>query len=147
MTTETSIAEATDTRTLLGEGAGSTEATPPLNRLDDGFEQYAADYLTAHPEISHAIPPWAEDIVFSTIEDEIEGTLFSFSTDIGDVELYGVGRVTPQGVVVIDSDGMPNIYLPTEIDCDKIPSVTERLLSLSKNCIAAALLLRAGGRS
>ena len=46
MTGNTSIAEATDTRILLGEGAGTTQATPPPKRLQcPNWDEYAAAYL------------------------------------------------------------------------------------------------------
>ena len=147
MTVENSISEASDTRTLLEVGAGSTEATPPPARPEESWEEYAARYMAEHPEISAAVPSWADEVTFSEIDNELEGTIFSFSTSIGCVELYGIGRVAANGVVELHDGGSPNVYLPSEVDHEKVPNVADWLLSMSKDCIAAALLLRAEGCS
>lgn len=143
MTTETSIVEASDNRTLLGVGVESTEATPPPTRLEDGWEEYAAAFLAAHPEISAAVPAWVEEIDFSDIASEDEGTIFSFSSSIGNVELYGVGKLLRNGVVHLEDDGAPNVYLPGETECRKVGDVSQWMLDLARDLISAASLLRA----
>lgn len=143
MTGKTTLVEPSDTRTsLLVAGVGKTEAAPPPTRLEEGFEERAAAYLEAHPEISAAVPSWAEEIDFSTIEEECDGTIFSFSKSIGQVELYGVGKVLPDGRVHLVDGGAPNIYLPGETECQKVGDVSQWMLDVAQNLIAAATLLR-----
>lgn len=147
MTGKTSIAEATDTRILLGEGVGTTQATPPPKRLQcPNWDEYAAAYLQAHPEISAAVPSWTEEIDFSEIEDEAEGTIFSFSVNVGAVELYGGGKLLTNGQVHIDNAGTPNVYLPGENEFTDRAAAAQWMLDVAQNLIAAAGLLRAEPR-
>ncbi|CAN7221699.1 hypothetical protein LJR044_003171 [Microbacterium foliorum] len=142
MTTHTSIAEATDNRTLLDVGVGSTAATPPPTSRDEGWEEHAAAFLASHPEISAAVPRWAEEVGFSEIDSEVEGTIFSFSHSIGNVELYGVGQLH-NGLLQIFEGGRPSVYLPSEIDSQKVSDVAQTMLDLARDLISAAGLLRA----
>lgn len=148
MTGFTSVTQATDVRTpLLGEGVESIAATPPLtappsSRLDAGWEEFAAAYLQEHPEISAMVPSWTDEIDFSTIEDEVEGTIFSFSKSIGEVELYGSGIILPDGRVHVPDGGTPSVYLPAEIASEKVADIAQELLDLARDLISAASLLR-----
>lgn len=143
MTGNTTVVQAIDTRTLLNEGAGSTQATPPRTRLEDGFEEYAAAFLRAHPEISAAVPSWVEEIDFSTIECDVEDTIFSFSAEVGVVELYGCGKLLPTGEVHIDDAGAPNVYIPAENEFNTADDAVRWMLDVAQNLITAAGLLRA----
>lgn len=151
MTGTNSIAEASDTRTLLGAGVESTAATPspttppPRNRLDDGWEEFAAAYLQKHPEISVAVPTWTEEIDFSAINDEVEGTIFSFSRTIRDVEIYGVGYVRASGAIELAEAGTVSIYLRNELR-GEIRDVGKWALEVAEDLISAASLLRAEPR-
>lgn len=143
MTGKTMIADSPAERTLLGDGVGSNQATPPRARLDEGFEEYAAAFLQAHPEISAAVPSWTEEIDFSTIECEVEDTIFSFSAEVGVVELYGCGKLLQTGEVRIDDAGAPNVYLPAENDFNTASDAVRWMLDVAKDLITAAGLLRA----
>ncbi len=143
MTVVPMVSEPSDARTtLLDSGVESTEATPPHTRLDDGWDEYAAAYLAAHPEISAVIPSWADEVDFSEIEGELDGTIFSFRKEIGDVELYGVGKVRRDGTLHLEDGGTPNVYLPTEIACQKVDDISQSMLDLARDLISAASLLR-----
>ncbi len=143
------ISEPSDARiTLLGAGVESIAATPPptsppSSRLDAGWEEFAAAYLQEHPEISAMVPSWTDEIDFSTIEEEVEGTIFSFSKSIGAVELYGTGKILPDGRVHLDEGGTPSVYLPSEIDSQKVANIAKEMLDLARDLISAAGLLRA----
>jgi hypothetical protein len=121
-------------------------STGQRTRLDPKWDEYSAQYLQRHPEISAAVPSWAEEIDFSTIEDELEGTIFSFSKSIGEVELYGVGKMLQSGTVQLAEGGRPNIYLPDEIACQKVGDIAQEMLDLAQDLISAASLLRAEPR-
>lgn len=129
---------------LLSQGVEHpVHARSPRTRLDEGFEEYAAGFLLRHPEISAAVPCWADEVDFSEIEDEVEGTVFSFSKSIGDVELYGVGKLMANGAVHLENGGTPNAYLPGEVECQKVGDISQWMLDLARDLIAAAGLLRA----
>lgn len=124
--------------------------TPPVKRpaarptrLDPEWDEFSAQYLQQHPEISAAVPGWADEIDFSEIDGEMDGTLFSFSTSIGDVELYGVGNLRNGRPVHLQGEGTPNVYLPAEIDCQKVEDISQSMLDLARDLVAAAALLRA----
>ena len=147
MTGNTTLVHATDARTLLGEGAGTTQATPPPKRLEcTDWDEYAASFLQAHPEISAAVPSWTEEIDFSEIDDEVEGTIFSFSADVGAVELYGGGKLLTTGEVDLYNGGAPNVYLPGENEFKDCAAAAQWMLDVAQNLIAAAGLLRAEPR-
>lgn len=143
MTSTPIVSDATDVRTLLGDGAGSNQATPPRTRLEDGFEEYAAAFLQAHPEISAAVPSWTEEIDFSTIECDVEDTIFSFSAEVGVVELYGCGKLLRTGEVRIDDAGAANVCLPGENEFKTADDAVQWMLDVAQNLITAAGLLRA----
>ncbi|WP_336640265.1 hypothetical protein [Microbacterium sp. USHLN272] len=143
MTSTQMVSDALARRTLLEDGAGSNQAAPPRNRLEDGFEEYAAEFLQAHPEISAAVPFWTEEIDFSTIECDVEDTIFSFSAEVGVVELYGCGKLLQTGEVRIDDAGAPNVYLPAENDFNTADDAVRWMLDVAQNLITAAGLLRA----
>lgn len=143
MTGNTSIADARANRTLLAAGVESTAATPPPTRRDPGWDEYSATYLRAHPEVSAAAPSWTEELEFLDIEDEVEGTVFSFSRTIRDVELYGGGRLHPEGRVELYDNGVPNIYIRAELRADQDPDVARWAMDVAEDLVAAALLLRA----
>lgn len=137
MTIATSVPEATARSELLLE-AGATSS----ERDQEGWEEHASAYLASYPEISALVPTWADEVDFSTIEDDCDGTIFSFSTSIGDAELYGVGKVLDDGTVHLEDDGAPNLYLPGEVECRKVGDITQFMLDLARDLISAAGLLR-----
>lgn len=147
MTSTTSVTQGAEVCTaLLGAGVESIAATPPptslpSSRLDAGWEEFAATYLREHPEISAALPGWAEEVEFSEIENDPEGTIFSFSRSVGDIELYGIGKLQ-DGLLHLHGGGAPNVYLPSEIDCQKSEDVAQEMLDLARDLISAAGLLR-----
>lgn len=128
MTSNTIVAPATSNRLLLSR-AGL-------------WEEFAAQYLEEHPEISAALPKWVEEVDFSEIDSEVEGSLFSFSKTVGNVELYGVGQLH-NGLLHLQEGGKPSVYLPSEIDSQKVTDVAQEMLDLARDLIAAAGLLRA----
>lgn len=141
--TDSSIPSAiADTTTPQVERQDSVQRT----RLDPAWDEYAASYLAEHPEISGAVPAWADEIDFSVIESELEGTLFSFSKSIGEVELYGVGKVLKDGAIHLEDGGAPNVYLPSEIAFQKVGDISQSMLDLARDLISAASLLRAEPR-
>lgn len=142
MTVTDSVTNATDTRILLDAGAESTEATPPPHRLSEGWDERCATFLTAHPEVSAAAPSWTEELEFISIEDEVDGTVFSCSRTIRDIEIYGGGRLHPDGRVVLYENGIPNIYIRSELRADEDPDVAQWAINVAEDLIAAALLLR-----
>lgn len=123
--------------------------TPPVKRPaarrthDREWDEFSAQYLQQHPEISAVVPSWADEVDFSEIDGEMDGTLFSFSTSIGDVELYGVGNLRNGRPVHLEDGGTPNVYLPAEIDCRKVDDISQSMLDLARDLVAAAALLRA----
>lgn len=143
MTGNTSIADSRTNRTLLDAGVESNAATPPPTRRDSGWEEHSAAYLRAHPQISLAAPAWTDELEFLDIEDEVEGTVFSFSRTIRDVEIYGGGRLHPDGRVELRDNGNPNIYIRAELRADEDPDVARWALDVAEDLVAAALLLRA----
>ncbi|WP_100811939.1 MULTISPECIES: hypothetical protein [unclassified Microbacterium] len=97
------------------------------------WDQVEADYLAAHPEIRASVPTWAETIDIEAIDDELEGTIFSFLTRQGEVELYGCGRLT-NGVVRISGEQTPNLYLPNEVEVssgDDLRTIARDLLAMA----------------
>jgi hypothetical protein len=70
-------------------------------------------YLADHPEIRAAVPDWADDIEIEEIDSDLEGTIFSFTSHFGEVELYGVGRLQDGEVRILESL-YPSLYQPTE---------------------------------
>ena len=74
-----------------------------------------AAYLAANPQIQAAVPKWATTLEVEEIDDELEGTIFSFRGEWGEVELYGVGRMKGGEVSTTGADA-PNLYLPNEIE-------------------------------
>lgn len=110
---------------------------------EDASEEYAAAFLLAHPEISVAAPKWIEELEFLNIEDELEGTVFAFSRTIRDVEIYGGGRLHPDGRVELYDNGVPNIYIRDELRADQDPDIARWALDVAEDLIAAATLLRA----
>ncbi|MBN6192073.1 hypothetical protein JQN58_34895 [Aneurinibacillus sp. BA2021] len=146
MTGSTSIADPRANRTLLVPGVESTAATPPPTRRDPGWDEYSAAYLRAHPEVSAAAPAWTEELEFLDIEDEVEGTVFSFSRTIRDVELYGGGRLHPDGRVELYDNGVPNIYIREELRADEDPDVARWATDVAEDLVAAALLLKSEPR-
>lgn len=106
------------------------------------WDELAARFLEEHPEISAALPKWVEEVDFSEINSELEGSIFSFSTSIGNVELYGVGKLH-DGLLHLQEGGKPSVYLPSEIDSERVADVAQEMLDLARDLIAAAGLLRA----
>lgn len=121
----------------------ATGGEPRPTRLDPDWDEFAARYLREHPEISAAVPNWADEVDFSEIDDEVDGTVFSFSTAIGDVELYGVGKLLRGGAVQLEDDGTPNVYLPAEVGRQNVGDIGQRMLDIAQDLISAAALLRA----
>ena len=142
MTGSTSIADPRANRTLLEVGAESTAAAPPPTRRDPGWHEYSSTYLRAHPEVSAAVPAWTEELEFLDIEDEVEGTVFSFSRTIRDVELYGGGRLHPDGRVELYDNGVPSIYLREELRADENPDMARWAMDVADDLVVAALLLK-----
>ena len=142
MTNTEIVPEALAQCTLLEAGAESIPATPRPTRRDEGWEEYAAAYLQAHPQVSAAVPSWADEVEFLDIEDEVEGTVFSFSRTIRDVELYGGGRLHPDGRVELYDKGVPNIYIRDELRADQDPDVARWAMEVAEDLVAAALLLK-----
>jgi len=122
--------------------AAERPTTAQRTRIDAEWDDRSARYLQQHPEVAAAVPSWADEIDFSEIDDELEGTIFSFSKSIGEVELYGVGKVLRGGVVHLEDGGTPNVYLPNEIDCRKVGDISQRILDLARDLTSAASLLR-----
>lgn len=141
MTGEITLPEATARSELLLRG------TPvPTSRLDPGWEEYAAQFLLLHPEVSNAAPKWTDEIEFLDIDDEVEGTVFSCSRTIRDVEIYLSGRLLPGGRVEMYDEGIPNIYIREELRADQDPDVAKWAMDVAEDLIAAAALLRAEPR-
>lgn len=138
MTGETTLPEANARSELLLQGT-----TVPRSKLDPGWEEYAAQFLLLHPQVSEAAPKWCDELEFLDIEDEVEGTVFSFSRTIRDVEIYGGGRLHPDGRVELRDNGNPNIYIRAELRADEDPDVARWALDVAEDLVAAALLLRA----
>ncbi|MBG9887052.1 hypothetical protein ABE10_11035 [Bacillus toyonensis] len=126
--------------TIVEQQQAGRESLPPRSRLDEGFEEYAAAFLAAHPEISAVIPSWADEVSFSEIEDEFGETTFSFTTKIRDVELYGCGWWRDGTVHLVDG-GRPNIYVTGELRADSRSELTEWAREVAADLIAAAGLL------
>lgn len=141
MTSNSIVPEATARSELLLR-AGANPAAP-LTRLDPGWEEHAAAFLVAHPEISAALPGWTEELTFSEIEDEYEETVFSYSRTIRDVEIYGVGCLHSDGRIDLHDNGVPNIYITSELRADLRSEVAEWAAEVAEDLIAAARLLRA----
>jgi len=93
--------------------------------------------------VSAAAPSWTEELEFLDIEDEVEGTVFSFSRTIRDVELYGGGRLHADGRVELFDNGVPNVYIREELRADQDPDVSRWAMDVAEDLVAAALLLRA----
>ncbi|MBT2484625.1 MULTISPECIES: hypothetical protein [unclassified Microbacterium] len=128
---------------LLDVGAENKTAPPPPTRLDPGWEEHAAAFLAMHPEISAAVPRWTEELDFIDIESDVDGTIFSFARTIRDVEIYGGGRLHADGRVELCDNGIPNIYIRSELRADEDPNVAQWALHVAEDLTAAALLLRA----
>lgn len=128
---------------MTGETTLPSVGSNRLLLLETGeWDELAARFLEEHPEISAALPKWVEEVDFSEIDSELEGSIFSFSTAIGEVELYGVGQLH-NGLLHIQEGGKPSVYLPSEIDSQKVTDVAQAMLDLARDLIAAAGLLRA----
>ena len=128
---------------MTGETTLPSVGSNRLLLLETGeWDELAARFLEEHPEISAALPKWVEEVDFSEIDSELEGSIFSFSTSIGNVELYGVGQLH-NGSLHLQDGGKPNVYLPSEIDSQKVTDVAQEMLDLARDLIAAAGLLRA----
>ncbi|MGO1266916.1 MAG: hypothetical protein ACTMIY_09825 [Microbacterium gubbeenense] len=96
------------------------------------WEEYAAAYLEKHPEISAAIPQWAEEVEFSVIDDDYTGvTEFHFTRTVGMVRLWGSGSQDANGV--LDVDTAPDLLIDGEINTTSIDDAVNTALTLSVN--------------
>ncbi|MCV0334088.1 hypothetical protein [Microbacterium sp.] len=143
MTGENTLPEATARSELLLLLEGPTA---PTSRPDPGWEEYAAQFLLLHPEVTNAAPKWTVELEFLNIDDEVDGTVFSCSRTIRDVEIYGTGRLLPGGQVEMYDEGIPNIYIRGELRADQDPDVARWATDVAEDLIAAAALLRAEPR-
>lgn len=99
------------------------------------WEEFAAAYLEAHPEISAAVPDWAEELEFSEIGDDNEPSEFHFTRTVGMVTLWGSGTRDADGFVRITDDGAPDILIEQrgEITTTSVAEASDIALTLSVN--------------
>lgn len=86
-----------------------TETVETVEELAaEEWDEYAAAYLEKHPEISAAIPAWAEEVEIFAIDEadpnDATNTItdFRFTRAVGMVTLYGLGARYADGAVTID---------------------------------------------